>query len=199
MLTSALSMLSFALIGAITPGPVNIIATSSGANFGWRKTLPHVSGATLGYVLVVLVSGLGLNSLNQVLPQFTHILQYVGAAFLLYMAFKIATAAAETDTDNTGLNSPPSLAQGALAQLLNPKAWLVAMSGVALFVASQAEANLYLSLFVGLSFVACFVCVGCWAVCGQLISRWLNTPKRLRFFNRTLGAMLALTVTTLFI
>ncbi len=199
MLTAALSMLTFALVGAITPGPVNIIATSSGASFGWKRTLPHVSGATLGYALVVLVCGLGLNGLNQVLPQLTNMLQYAGGAFLLYMAYKIATSSSGAESGTSTLSQPPSLAQGALAQLLNPKAWLVAMSGVALFVASQSDTGLYLSLFVALSFVACFVCVACWAVCGQLISHWLSTPKRLRFFNCILGAMLALTVVTLFI
>ncbi len=199
MLTAALSMLTFALIGAITPGPVNIIATSSGASFGWKRTLPHVSGATLGYALVVLLCGLGLNGLNKVLPQLTNVLQYVGGAFLLYMAYKIATSSAADDRNTSALSQPPSLAQGALAQLLNPKAWLVAMSGVALFVATQADTRLYLGLFVALSFFACFVCVACWAICGQLISHWLSTPTRLRFFNCTLGAMLALTVATLFI
>jgi len=198
MFAIALSMFSFALVGAITPGPINIIATSSGASFGALRTLPLVTGSTLGYVLVVLVSGIGINTLGDTLPQLTTVLQYLGGAFLLYLAYKIATSVPETGSQQASLSTPPTLVEGALAQLLNPKAWLVAMSGVALFVSTQISSGSYLVLFSAISFIACFIGVATWAMSGQLISHWLNTPTRLRFFNRTLGVMLALTVTTLF-
>lgn len=198
MLTAALSMFSFALVGAITPGPVNIIATSSGASFGALRTLPLVTGATLGYVLVVLISGIGINTLGSTLPRLTTVLQYLGGAFLLYLAYKISTSVTDTNTPSASLSTPPTFMAGALAQLLNPKAWLVAMSGVALFVSTQISSDSYLMLFCAISFIACFIGVATWAVSGQLISHWLNTPTRLRFFNRALGVMLALTVTTLF-
>ncbi|GAB3117234.1 LysE family translocator [Novispirillum itersonii] len=195
MLPVIASMLTFALVGSITPGPVNIIATASGARFGLRRTLPHVTGATVGYVLVVAVTGLTLAEATRLLPQVSRIMALGGALFLLWMAFRIATApvtaADAADTQAT----PPRLTDGALVQILNPKAWLWAMSGVGLFVSGpDRAAGAMLALFCLLSFAMCFVGVGSWAVLGHLIRQALAAPERQRWFNRAMGALLAASV-----
>jgi len=191
-------MLTFALIGAISPGPVNIIASIAAANFGFRQALPHVLGASLCYCLVVFIMGLALNLTLDVLPTLTHLLQYLGAAFLLYMALKIALAPLHLPGQQS-LAKPPSFWQGVLAQGLNPKAWLVAMSGVSLFVAPQQQAEFYLLVFCLISLMVCLVGVGTWAAVGSLIAKYLGSARRLRVFNCSMAALLAGSVLSLFI
>ncbi|MEH6578357.1 MAG: LysE family translocator [Amphritea sp.] len=198
MLTSLMSMGVFALVGAISPGPVNIIATSCGANFGFVRALPHVLGATLGYTLVVFLAGAGLNQVFQLYPQLTIILQYLGGGFLLYMSFKIATAN-DTVNDLKTQKQPPSILQGILAQCLNPKAWLVSISGVSLFVVSQPQPSVYLLAFCIISFVMCFAGVASWAAIGHLIRKYLRNARHRIMFNAVMGLLLSSTVLSIFI
>lgn len=195
MATVLLSMSLFALIGAITPGPVNIIATSSGATFGYLRTLPHILGATISYTLIVFLVGTGLNQLLTDTPTITEILKYLGSAFLLYMAYKIATSNGDNGNDDNK-SSPPNFIQGALCQGLNPKAWLVSMSGVSVFVLTQIATDTlyYLLAYTIISFVLCFVGISTWAIVGHLIREFLAEPKRQRTFNRLMGILLSLTV-----
>jgi threonine/homoserine/homoserine lactone efflux protein len=201
MITVMLSMVVFALIGAISPGPVNIIATGSGASFGFLPTMPHVIGATVSYTLIVLLVGLGLNQSLTVFPEITNTLKYIGSAFLLYMSYKIATATptptavgAETDVK---VQQPPTLIEGALSQALNPKAWLVSMSGVSVFVSVHSQATLYLLVFCAISFTVCFVGISTWAAMGHMIGALLSTRKRQIMFNIMMGLMLSATVVSI--
>ncbi|MBN3562100.1 LysE family translocator [Aliamphritea spongicola] len=196
MLTIVLSMLAFALVGAISPGPVNIVATGAGANYGFRGALPHVLGATLSYTLIVFLVGAGLNRLLIQFPDFAMILQYAGGAFLLWMAWKIASARPE-NLQSDKQSEPPRLLEGALCQLLNPKAWLVSASGVSLFVSSQQPAELFLLIFCTVSFAMCLIGVGSWALLGQLISRYLSNPVRQVMFNRVMAALLVASILTI--
>ncbi|EPJ53655.1 MAG: putative efflux protein [Osedax symbiont Rs2] len=197
-MTIFMSMFIFALIGAISPGPVNIIATGTGANFGFRRALPHVFGATVAYTLIVLLAGIGLNGLLSAYPQIITTVQYLGAIFLLYMSFKIATASTQDDSADIA-KRPPSFLQGALAQGLNPKAWLVSMSGVSLFVAANTPATLYLLIFCLISFIVCFIGVSSWAVIGHLIRSFLQNKRHQVLFNVAMGLLLSSTVLSIFI
>jgi threonine/homoserine/homoserine lactone efflux protein len=198
MFSIILSMSIFAFIGAASPGPVNIIATSSSVNFGFKRTIPHVLGASIAYGLIVFIVGTGLSQLLILYPQLTQLLKYIGAIFLLYMAFKIATAgAADKQLEENSL--APSALQGGLSQGLNPKAWLVSMSGIGIFVTPNDPNILYLILFTGLSFIICVIGVSIWAAAGQCISRWLTKDKYQVMFNRIMGLLLSLTVVSMFL
>lgn len=197
MLSVIVSMLTFALVGSITPGPVNVIATASGARFGLWRTLPHVTGATVGYVLVVAVAGLALAEAARLLPLAHHVMSLAGALFLLWMAWGLATAPVGGTATATTDSRPPRLTDGALVQILNPKAWLWAMSGIGLFVSgrdSSAGPVPALLLFCLLSFAMCFLGVGSWAALGHLIRRMLAQPRRQRAFNRLMASVLAASV-----
>lgn len=193
-----ISMALFALAGAISPGPVNVIASSQGARYGFWRALPHVAGASLSYCAVVLLMGSGLQWLLQTWPALTTATQYTGALYLLYLAFKIAVAPVQTlnnsDTSLQHTNWVHDALQGALAQGLNPKAWLVALSGVSLFVPVGADAGLRLWLFCTISGVVCFGSVACWAALGTLIRQWLQPANHQRLFNRVMAGLLVLTV-----
>ncbi|MCG7585147.1 LysE family translocator [Photobacterium sp. OFAV2-7] len=189
MLSVFFSMIVFTLVGAVSPGPVNIIAASTGAQSGYRKALSHVLGATIAYALIVFLCGLSLELVSTRLPEIMDILRLLGGSFLLYMSFKIATATGFGKQDQIHY-TPPTFTEGALSQALNPKAWLVAMSGISLFVLNHSPAVLYLFSFTAISFIACFAGVSVWAAAGNYISRYLSTTRRQNVFNITMGALL---------
>jgi threonine/homoserine/homoserine lactone efflux protein len=189
----------FAFIGAASPGPVNIIATTSSVSYGFKRTLPHVLGASVSYAGIVYLVGAGLGELLEKYPQITLLLKYMAAAFLLYMAVKIATAHVDGDSSNLQVMQAPSVIQGALAQGLNPKAWLVSMSGVSVFVTPNSPSDMYLLYFTSLSFVICLLGVGMWALFGRVLSSLLDKPSHQSLFNRLMGVVLAISVISMFV
>ncbi len=191
-------MIIFAFIGAASPGPVNIIATTSSVNYGFKRTMGHIFGASAAYALIVFLVGLGLNQVLVANPLFSVTVKYLGAAFLLYLSYQIAVG--KSSNDSTKIQSPaPSVLHGFLAQGLNPKAWFVSMSGVSLFVVPHDPASLYLSIFTAVSFVICLMGVGLWAAAGELFSLLLAQPKNQVTFNRLMGLLLSLTVVLMFV
>ncbi|MFH4618550.1 LysE family translocator [Vibrio furnissii] len=184
------AMALFAFVGAVSPGPVNVMATYAGAQFGWRKASIHVLGASVAYVLVVFICGVALGEMSQGIPLLVPVMRWVGSLYLLYLAVRILLA------KDLGLNSNPQMAmkalfvQGSLIQLLNPKAWIFASSGVSLYVLNQVNTHSALGWFCSLSLVICFIGVGVWAVLGQSVAQWLNSPRRQRWFQLILATML---------
>jgi len=181
-----ISMAAFALAASITPGPVNIVALSSWARFGFRASQRHVAGATLGFVLLLILMGLGLHELLQRWPALTQGVQWAGVAFLLYMAFKLAVDKGHLEAKAPG--RAPSMLYGAVMQWLNPKAWLACVAGMGAFVA-DGEARLVWQ-FAAVYLVICYVSVGCWAYAGTFLRGYLHNPAGMRWFNRIMASLL---------
>jgi threonine/homoserine/homoserine lactone efflux protein len=181
-----ISMAAFALVASITPGPVNIVALSSGARFGFRASQRHVAGATLGFVLLLVLMGLGLHELLQRWPALTQVVQWAGVAFLLYMAFKLAADNGQVQANDSA--QAPSMLYGAIMQWLNPKAWLACVAGMGAFVA-DGEARLVWQ-FAAIYLVICYVSVGCWAYAGTFLRGFLGNPAGMRLFNRAMALLL---------
>ena len=182
-----ISMAAFALVASITPGPVNIVALSSGARFGFRASQRHVAGATLGFVLLLVLMGLGLHELLQRWPALTQAVQWAGVAFLLYMAFRLAADNGQVQANDSA--QAPSMLYGAIMQWLNPKAWLACVAGMGAFVA-DGEARLVWQ-FAAIYLVICYVSVGCWAYAGSFLRGFLSNPAGMRLFNRLMALLLA--------
>lgn len=182
-----ISMAAFALVASITPGPVNIVALSSGARYGFRASQRHVAGATLGFVLLLVLMGLGLHELLEIWPGLTQVVQWAGVAFLLFMAFKLASDNGQVNAKDSA--RAPSMLYGALMQWLNPKAWLACVAGMGAFVAN-GEARLIWQ-FAAVYLVICYVSVGCWVYAGTFLRGYLNNPAGMRFFNRSMALLLA--------
>ncbi|MNS30429.1 Cysteine/O-acetylserine efflux protein [compost metagenome] len=181
-----MSMAAFALVASITPGPVNIVALSAGARFGFRASQRHVAGATLGFVLLLVLMGLGLHELLQQWPALTQGVRWAGVAFLLYMAFKLAADNGRVQASESA--QAPSMLYGAIMQWLNPKAWLACVAGMGAFVA-DGEARLVWQ-FAAIYLVICYVSVGCWAYAGTFLRGFLNNPVGMRLFNRVMALLL---------
>lgn len=201
MLSAILPMSAFLLVAAITPGPVNIIATSTGAEHGFRRALPHVFGASVSYCLICLLAGTGLTGFLSGNPKIALAMQLAGGAFLLYLAWRIASAPVEPlPTGEKPM--PPRLTtgflNGFLAQGLNPKAWLASLSGAGLFLAGSPHPSLSLMLYCGLAFAICVGSIGTWAGLGGLLQAFLTRPERAKFFNLSMGGLLAACVMAMF-
>ena len=181
-----LSMAAFALAASITPGPVNIVALSSGAQFGFRASQRHVAGATLGFVLLLVLMGLGLHEILKLWPFMTRVVQLAGVAFLLFMAWKLATDDGQLNAGDSG--RAPSMLYGAVMQWLNPKAWLACVAGMGAFVA-DGEARLVWQ-FAAVYLVICYVSVGCWFYAGTFLRGYLGNPAGMRLFNRLMAGLL---------
>lgn len=189
-----ISMAAFALAASISPGPVNVVALSSGAQFGLIASLRHVLGATVGFVVLLMFTGFGLHEVLQRYPMLTEIIRWAGVAFLLYLAWKLAM-----DDGRLNVAKPtrePSFLHGAAMQWLNPKAWLAAVAGMGAFVA-DGEARL-IGLFALIYFVVCYLSVACWAYAGAFLGPYLRSPRRIRVFNRSMAALLAGCAVSLF-
>lgn len=192
-----IAMATFAFVGAITPGPVNFIATSVAMNHGTHQAARHVVGASVAYALVVLCCGVLMQLLLEVLPKFEFIMQLTASVFLLYLAVKIY-GAPFSDTESTSAQQS-GLVSGSVLQLLNPKAWLVAASGVSLYVSGQEHDHYMLGVFVAISLAACLLGVGAWALLGRTISKHFQTVNQRQRFNQLMAALLVASVTIMWI
>lgn len=187
-MTLYFSMAAFALASSISPGPVNIVALGAGARHGLAASLRHVSGATLGFTLLLLLTGLGLYEALERWPQLVAGVRWAGIAFLLYLAWKLAADDGTLSFDAAGAHGP-SLLTGAAMQWLNPKAWLAAVSGMGAFA---AEAGTHVVWeFAAIYFVVCWLSIFCWAWAGAALRGWLGKPARVRLFNRAMALLLA--------
>lgn len=199
MLNNILAMTVFAAIGAISPGPVNLISAATAATFGWRGALPYVVAASLTYGLMVFSLGIGVGELLRYYPALLQGLTAVGAAFLLYLAWYLFTLPVQPLNGRHRVKVRPGWVAGGLAQGLNPKAWLVSLSGIAVYVAPQEEARAWLLVFSLISCVMCLLGVGSWALAGQLIRRYCEHPRQQLRLNRGMAILLALTVISMLI
>lgn len=186
-MTILISMAAFALASSISPGPVNIIALSSGARHGFRASMRHVTGATVGFTLLLLLTGVGLHALLVRAPVLARATQLGGAAFLLFMAWKLARD--DGTLDLAGNGKAPSLMTGAAMQWLNPKAWVAAVAGISAFAANGDA--LLVWRFAALYFAICYASLACWAYAGTFLRRRLHHPAGLRLFNRAMALLLA--------
>ncbi|HET6397187.1 MAG TPA: LysE family translocator [Pseudoxanthomonas sp.] len=183
-----LAMGTFALGMSISPGPANMVIVASGANHGFRRTLPFVSGATVGFTLLLAFVGFWLLQAVGGHPALLHWLGIAGAAFVAWVGWRIA---ASRPGPPGAVAGAPGFAQGFLLQWLNPKAWVACASGAALF--SDPRTHAALALFMAIYFVVCYLSLAAWALLGDRASALLDSPRRMRLFNVAMGGLLVAT------
>ncbi|HHQ4457747.1 TPA: LysE family translocator [Aeromonas hydrophila] len=182
-----LSMAGFALAMSITPGPVNLVALGSGARHGFAASLRHVVGATLGFILLLLLMGLGLGATLLQWPLAADALRWAGVIFLGWMAWQLLVDSGRVE----GVDGVvPSFWYGALMQWLNPKAWLAASMGMGAYGSAGGVGQV--ALFSGLYLIICLGSIACWAYAGSRLQGLLLAPQRLSWFNRAMALLLLL-------
>lgn len=187
-MTSAIlaALLGFAFVTTVTPGPNNLMLMASGANFGFRRTVPHMLGIAGGVSLMALLVGLGLMALFEALPLLGGILKVVSVLYLLWLACKIATAAPIEVREAKA--QPMTLIQAAAFQWINPKAWAMCLSAITIYAPDRTL--LSVAIVAGAFALVSLPAISVWAWLGTVIRRWLSSPRRLQVFNLTMAALL---------
>jgi len=190
-LDTFLALLLFAFTTSITPGPNNMMLFASGVNFGFRRTIPHMLGIGVGFLSLLLGVGLGLGALLHTMPAVYTALKFAGGAYLVWIAWKIASSRSLSE-GKSGVK-PMSFLGAAAFQWVNPKAWVLALTSIAVYASPQAPfltAGLVILVFVSLI----PPCVALWTAFGTALRTWLSDPVRLKWFNIAMGVALAATL-----
>lgn len=182
---AALFMISM----TITPGPNNMMLTASGANYGFRRTLPHLLGIIGGCFVLFSSLALGLGVVFERFPLVQTSLRVIGSLYLLYLAWGIATAPPPHFDASEG--RPLSFWQAAAFQFANPKAWVMGLTLMASFLPESGNTVVNALVLAAVAELVGFPCIALWAGFGTAIGRWLKGPRAWRVFNGTMGALTA--------
>jgi threonine/homoserine/homoserine lactone efflux protein len=181
----------FAVVSSVTPGPNNTMLLASGVNFGFRRSQRHLWGVNLGFTFMLLCVGLGLHSVLDRFPQFYDVLRYAGSAYMLWIAWKLASArpAAVGDAAAPSATQPMGFWAAAAFQWVNPKAWVMAVTCMSTYLSPNAGMA-QVALLAGLFMVLGAPCSAFWVGFGQAMRGLLQNPVRLRIFNITMALAL---------
>ncbi|WP_136442859.1 LysE family translocator [Pacificoceanicola onchidii] len=181
-----LALALFCAATLFTPGPNNLMLMASGANFGLRRTVPHLAGVAFGFPLMIVPVGLGVMQIFDLWPPAHTVLRIVSFAYMLWLAWKIAHAAPVQD--RTSGARPLSFVQAAAFQWVNPKAWSMALGAITLYATSR---DLGAILWVAGSFAVLGLASALtWTTLGTAVRRMLANPSRLRVFNWIMAGLL---------
>jgi len=194
MMTSEafLALLVYAFVTSITPGPNNFMLLASGVNFGFVRTIPHMLGIGMGFLSLLLGVGFGLGAVLTAFPALHTGLKIAGGAYLLYLAWKIAMSRSMGKGGEVQAQ-PMTFLEAAAFQWVNPKAWVMAITAMAVYTNPAAP---FLSVLL-ISFAFALVnlpSVSSWAGFGMALRGFLSDPVRLKWFNIAMGVLLAVTL-----
>jgi threonine/homoserine/homoserine lactone efflux protein len=170
----------FAFISSITPGPNNIMLTSSGVLYGFVRSIPHILGVTFGFGVLLALSAAGIGSLILMVPSIHVVLKTLGSGYLLYLAWQLRTLAIRQDA--AASTKPMSFTGAALFQFVNPKAWVMAISGSSAFLPPTPSVWMSILIFCLVFCAVNLPCVSVWAAGGAALRRYLAEPRWQRRF-----------------
>ena len=187
-----LALVVFAFVSSVTPGPNNLMLLASGVNFGFRRTVPHMAGIGFGFWLLLMAVGLGLGAMLSAFPALHLALKIAGGAYLLYLAWRVATSRSMS-SGGTGQGRPMTFLEAVAFQWVNPKAWVMAVTAMAIYTDPQRP--LLTVVLVAAAFaIVNFPSVSVWAAFGVALRGFLADPVRLKWFNIAMGVLLAATL-----
>ena len=178
----------FGVIAAVTPGPNNVMLTTTGLNFGVRRGVPHLLGICIGFPVMLALIGIGFGTLFQLYPILHEVIKVVGVIYLLYLAWKIASA--RGGVGKVSQSKPISFWQSAGFQWINPKAWIMGSSALAAY--TTLDDNFFIQvLIICVTFMIITIpCAGIWLVFGAGLQHFLKDPLHLKIFNITMALLL---------
>ncbi len=182
------ALFTFCVVTLFTPGPNNVMLMTTGLNFGFRRALPHLFGVALGFGAMVLGIGLGLGAVISAYPILYDVAKYLGATYLLYLAWMIATSG-PVKTDGRVAGKPMTFLQAVAFQWVNPKAWVMALGGLSTYAAVAAfplNVLIVAALFGALGIAS----GGTWVGFGTALQRVVRDPKAVRVFNTVMALLL---------
>lgn len=192
-----LAIMAFAITTCVTPGPNNAMIMASGLNYGIRRSMPHFTGIILGFPVMVLAVGLGIAQLFEVYPVLHLVLKIVGAAYLSYLAYKIASS--PVSENNVTEGKPFTFVQAAAFQWVNPKAWVLAV-GATVTYTTLGDGYVLQVLTIGAIFLVCGApCIMLWLWGGASLKTLMRNPGYVRVFNISMALLLMASLVPVFI
>ncbi|MDO9411161.1 MAG: LysE family translocator [Pseudolabrys sp.] len=191
-LDAILALALFTFATAFSPGPNNIMVTASGVNFGFVRTIPHMAGITIGFVVLIIACAAGLGVVFTAVPALHLALKIVGALYMLWLAWKVANARPAGDQDDN-MAKPLTFLQGAAFQWVNPKAVVIALSAISLYVRPDHQVADILMVVVWFAFFTAFTVVT-WTGFGVALRTLLRDPRRARIFNIVMALLLVASI-----
>ena len=185
-----IALVSFYFVMYVTPGPNNAMVLTSGLKFGFFKTIPHMSGITIGHILQLILVCLGLGKIFQIFPQIQQVLKIICAAYLLYLGYKIIGSFSKIKEDDS---RPLKFHEAALFQIVNPKAWTISSMAASSFL--PKDEGLIISIFF-IAIIALIICplsISPWAAFGSAIRNLVNNNKLKALIEYFLAILLLIT------
>ena len=186
----------FVFAGLFSPGPNVVMLTTSGARFGFRRTVPHLLGVVIGVGVIAGLTGLGIGALLLTLPRVEVILKTIAAGWILWMAWRLWTSPDRPDAAQN--DKPLSFWQAVLFQWVNPKIWAVALAASTAYAAGLEPVIESVRLALVFSGTNLFVCLF-WTMAGSLLAYLLGHPSVWRVFIRMMAVALAATTAMVFL
>lgn len=186
-------LIIFCFSTSITPGPNNLMIMLSGINFGLKRSVPHYLGILFGFSAMIILVGIGLGEVFEQFPQLHPIIKYLGAIYMLYLAWQIIRSDPHLK-EAKGSKKPLGFLKPALLQWLNPKAWIMTVGVIAAYTIQDASMMHQIFVISLIYFLIGIPCVGLWLVSGVALSKFLRNPDHMRRFNWVMGALLALSI-----
>ncbi|WP_321818511.1 MULTISPECIES: LysE family translocator [unclassified Paraburkholderia] len=180
MLSALPAGMLFVVVTSITPGPNNTMLLTSGVNFGFRRTVPHMLGISAGVVVLMLCVGFGLGEAFRRIPVLYTVLEAASVAYLLWLAWKIGTSGGMKI--KSGERRPMRFHEAIAFQWINPKAWMMVLTAVTT-IRLSTDFGLNIVAMAVLFYVVGLPCICVWAAFGTGMRRFLADPRRLRLFN----------------
>lgn len=187
-----LSLITFAFVSAMTPGPNNTMLMASGVNFGFERTRPHILGVVIGFTIMILAVGLGVGRVFALYPPLYALLRVVSVGYLLWLAWRIGTAGATNPIVGEEAQ-PMTFLEAALFQWVNPKGWMVCLSVAANYVSPNdlmADIAILSAVFLIISIIS----ASTWALFGTSLRPFLQDARSMRVFNGIMAVALVLSL-----
>ena len=185
-----IALVSFYFVMYVTPGPNNAMVLTSGLKFGFLKTVPHMSGITIGHILQLILVCFGLGKIFQIFPEIQNVLKIICSIYLLYLGYKIIGSFSKVKEDNS---RPLKFHEAALFQIVNPKAWTISSMAASGFL--PKDGNLIFSIFF-IAVVALIICplsISPWAAFGSAIRNLVKNNKIKALIEYFLAVLLLVT------
>ena len=185
-----IALISFYFVMYVTPGPNNAMVLTSGLKFGFAKTIPHMSGITIGHITQLILVCFGLGKIFQIFPQIQNVLKILCALYLLYLGYKILGSFSKIKEDDS---RPLKFYEAALFQIVNPKAWTISSMAASSFL--PKDGNLIISIFyiATVAFIICPLSISPWAAFGSAIRNLVKNNKIKALIEYFLAFLLLIT------
>ena len=187
-----ISFVVFGVIAAVTPGPNNVMLTTTGLNFGVRRGVPHLLGICIGFPVMLALIGLGFGTLFEHYPILHEIIKVVGIVYLFYLAWRIAMT--RGGVERIERSKPINFWQAAAFQWVNPKAWIMGSSALAAYTTLDNNFFVQVAIICGTFFFITLPCAGAWLVFGASLQRLLRDPRHLHIFNIAMALLLVASI-----